>query len=118
MPKIMVLEDEVILFDLLHDLLKYEGYEVVKPSGQSDIVDELHTVRPEAVLIDVHLKELNGLDLLDRIRQDEQLRDTFVVMSSGIDYQSESIQRGANGFIMKPYMPEELLRLLSGKITH
>jgi DNA-binding response OmpR family regulator len=112
----MVLEDETMLYELLQDLLKYEGYEVIKPSEPDQALKEMHTLRPHAVLIDVHLKDMNGLDLLDRIRQDEELRDTFVVMSSGIDYQRESVQRGADGFIMKPYMPEELLRLLNKKI--
>jgi len=116
MPKIMVLEDEPMLYELLQDLLKYEGYEVVKPSAPDEILNDMHTLQPVAVLIDVHLKEINGLDLLDRIRQDEQLRDTYVVMSSGIDYQRESLQRGADSFIMKPYMPDELLRLLNDKI--
>lgn len=116
MPRIMVLEDEPVLYGLLRDLLKYEGYEVIKPSAPGEILNEMHTLKPAAVLIDVHLKEINGLDLLERIRQDEQLRGTFVVMSSGIDYQRESLQRGADSFIMKPYMPDELLRLLNGEI--
>lgn len=118
MPKrVMVLEDEKTLFDLLHDLLHFEGYEVIKPATLQTVIEDMHTQRPAAVLIDVNLQGANGLDLLDQIRADKDLKGVPVLLTSGLDYRQESLQRGADGFLQKPYMPDELVKLLAQKIN-
>ncbi len=119
MPKrIMVLEDEKTLYELLHDLLGFEGYEVSRPQNLQNLIEEMRVQLPDAMLIDVNLKGANGLDLLDQIRADEKLKSIPVLLSSGLDYRRESQKRGADGFLMKPYMPEELVNLLKSKIKH
>ncbi len=118
MPKkVMVLEDEPMMFELLNELLGLEGYQVTKPKSLDNILAELTADRPDAVLIDVNLKDANGLDLLSKIRADQQLKDMIVLLSSGSDYRQESVQRGADGFLMKPYMPEDLLTALKQKLN-
>jgi DNA-binding response OmpR family regulator len=112
----MVLEDESVLVDLLQDLLGLEGYEVSRPKDADSILADLHSIRPDVVLMDVNLKGANGLELLSKIRADEELKDTLVVLSSGMDYRQESIARGADDFLMKPYMPEDLMKILHQKI--
>ncbi|HEX9596930.1 MAG TPA: response regulator [Anaerolineales bacterium] len=113
----MVLEDEPMLFELLHELLGLEGYQVTSPKSLDNILAELSADRPDAMLIDVHLKDANGLDLLSKIRADQALKDLVVFLSSGSDYRQESLQRGADGFLMKPYMPEDLLTALKQKLN-
>lgn len=118
MPKrVMVLEDEPVLLDLLQDLLGIEGFEVVKPAKLDNLVEEMRAEPPDALLIDVNLKGASGLDLLDKIRADAQLKDKYVVMTSGMDYRRESLAHGANDFLMKPYMPDELVKLLKDKLN-
>jgi DNA-binding response OmpR family regulator len=114
---VMVLEDEPMLFELLHELLGLEGYQVTSPKSLDNILAELSADRPDAMLIDVHLKDANGLDLLSKIRADQALKDLVVFLSSGSDYRQESLQRGADGFLMKPYMPEDLLTALKQKLN-
>jgi len=65
--------------------------------------------QPEAVLLDVHLRQFNGFELLHLIRQDEDLKDTRVIMSSGMDFSTRCLDEGADGFLLKPYMPEDLI---------
>jgi len=114
----MVLEDEKTLYGLLHDLLQFEGYEVIQPTTFETLIEDMRTQPPEAVLIDVDLKGVNGLDLLDKIRADEGLKSIPVLLTSGLDYSRESLHRGADGFLQKPYMPDELVKLLAQKINH
>jgi len=116
--KVMVLEDETVLVDLLQDLLGLEGYEVSKLKSNENILADMRSTRPDAVLMDVNLKGVNGLELLGKIRADEDLKDTLVVLSSGLDYRQESLARGADDFLMKPYMPEDLMKILSQKIKN
>lgn len=110
--RIMVLEDEPMLVELLQDLLTLEGYDVLATRSTDDFMRELRAHPPDAVLIDVNLRDSNGLELLDQIRAQEQNAAMFVVLTSGMDYGRESKQRGADAFLMKPYMPEDLVQLL------
>ena len=114
--KVMVLEDQADLSELIQELLSFEGYEVLRPKTFENLIEDLRTSRPDAVLMDVNLNGVNGLDLLSKLRTDEKLKDTYVVLSSGSDLRRESLQRGANDFLMKPYMPDELVKLLNQKI--
>lgn len=101
-----------MLVDLLRDLLTLEGYEVLATASPDDFMQDLRAQAPDAVLIDVNLRDANGLELLDQIRSQDELKDLFVVLTSGLDFGRESEQRGADAFLMKPYMPEDLVQLL------
>lgn len=116
--KVMVLEDEVVLANLLQDLLGLEGFEVSKPKSADNLLADLHSTKPDAILMDVNLKGANGLELLGKIRADQDLKDTLVVLSSGMDYRQECLARGADDFLLKPYMPDDLLNILNQKIKH
>lgn len=116
--KVMVLEDEIVLVNLLQDLLGLEGYEVSKPKNAESLLSDLRSTHPDAVLMDVNLKGANGLELLGKIRAEEDLKDTVVVLSSGMDYRQESMARGADDFLLKPYMPDDLMKILNRKIKH
>lgn len=110
--RIMVVEDEPILVELLQEFLTFEGYEVLLPQSQDSVLADLRNEHPQSLLMDVNLDGASGLDLLDQIRADDDLKDIFVVLSSGMDYERESKKRGADVFLMKPYMPDDLVRLL------
>jgi DNA-binding response OmpR family regulator len=117
MPKtILVLEDEPQLYELLSDLLGFEGYQVRKPADIGGLVEELKASPPDAVLMDVNLKGANGLDLLGKIRADSALQKLVVLLSSGLDYQQEALERGADAFLLKPYMPAELIKALNDNL--
>jgi DNA-binding response OmpR family regulator len=115
--RIMVLEDEQVLVELLQDLLSLEGYEVVTLKDANFPLEEMRQNQPDAILMDVNLKGMNGLDLLAKIRGDSQLKYKTVVMTSGLDLREESLARGATHFLMKPYMPDELIGILKDKIA-
>ncbi len=118
MPKIMLVEDDHTMRMLLKTLLEMEGFVVVFGSGQAEaLLDDLRREKPELLVMDVHLSGgVNGLDLLSNIRQDPDLQKTHVVMTSGMDYRLESLEAGADAFLQKPYMVEDLLTLLRQQI--
>lgn len=118
MPKrILVFEDDPTLYELLHELLGFEGFEVSQPADLNNVVAEMKADLPDAVLMDVNLKGgVSGLDLIAQIRSDVSLKDVYVLLTSGLDYRDESIKRGASDFLQKPYMPDELVKLLDQKV--
>ncbi len=111
MPKIMLIEDDMTMLSLLQTLLQMEGFQIVKFNNENmdGILATMQQEKPSLALIDVNLREGSGFDLLKRIRQDADLRMMKVLMSSGMDYSSECIKEGADDFILKPYMPDDLI---------
>jgi DNA-binding response OmpR family regulator len=112
MSKIMLVEDDATMLSLLQTLLQMEGFTVSQVSADEveEIVSEIRQEEPELTLIDVHLRQISGLEILKQIRQDAELKDLFVLMSSGMDVGHKCLQAGADGFILKPYMPDELIK--------
>ena len=112
MPIVALIEDDAVMLSLLQTLLEYEGYETVQLDGMGkvgDIVDMLRRAKPDLILMDVHLRQINGLDLLRELRKDPSLKAVRVLISSGMELSSESSMEGADGFILKPYMPDYLV---------
>jgi CheY-like chemotaxis protein len=68
--------------------------------------------RPDVLLLDVHLSRQSGLEILDELRKSTDLKDVRVVMSSGASVKEECMRRGANGFLLKPFMPDDLISIL------
>jgi DNA-binding response OmpR family regulator len=109
MSKIILVEDDDTMRSLLVTLLEYEGFQVIPFNTAGDVLEILRREKPDALLMDVHLRETNGLDVLRQIRQDRELAQTKVLMSSGMDKRMGAIEAGADDFILKPYMPDELV---------
>lgn len=112
MAKIMLVEDDYTLRSLLQSLLEMEGHVVVSGSIRADqLLPDLREQQPDLLVMDVRLAGgVSGLDLLDAIRNDSQLKHTRIIMTSGMDYYHASIEAGADDFLQKPYMPNELLK--------
>jgi len=121
MSKVMLIEDDATMIGLLKTLLGIEGYNVVAFEGGEDVLQAVQREKPELILLDVNLKnfgidDVTGFDLLKRMRKDEEMKGIGVIMSSGMNYRRESEEAGADGFVMKPYMPDDLLELIKRNI--
>lgn len=113
MPKILLLEDDRDMTMLLETLLEIEGYQVRSYDSKRPAVAQAEEEKPDLVLLDVHLGGKDGVEILRGMRASPALAGLRVVMTSGINMTEECLQEGANAFIVKPYMPENLLHLLS-----
>lgn len=122
MSKVMLIEDDPTMIGLLTTLLGIEGYEVVAFQSGEDVLSVIQRERPDVILLDVNLKNLgdemgSGFELLAALRGNQDLCQTSVIISSGMNYHEESKAAGADGFIMKPYMPDDLLNLIKLNIS-
>ncbi len=116
MGKLMLVDDNLVVVDLLKTLLEMEGFEIAT-NPQGDILKALQTEQPDLILLDVFLKDtigrdVDGFQFLHTIRKHSDFHNTKVIMSSGMDFKIESKMRGADAFILKPYMPEDLIHLI------
>jgi DNA-binding response OmpR family regulator len=114
--KILLAEDDLTMVSLLTTLLKMDGFNVVALQSDADVPAAVRAENPDVLLLDVHLSHQSGLDILGIIRNSEDTAGTRVVMSSGSNVREECMSRGANGFLLKPYMPDELITILKQTI--
>jgi two-component system response regulator MtrA len=113
MSKVLLAEDDPTMISLLKTLLNIEGFEVETILDQpGNLLENMCKAKPDVVLLDVHLGELNGVDIIRQMRQVPELKSVKVIMSSGMHKEDECLAAGADDFLLKPYMPEELLRRL------
>jgi DNA-binding response OmpR family regulator len=113
--KIMVIEDDQTMQKLLQTLLEFEGFRVAvleKEETLGHTIAAIRQERPEIVLLDYYLRKLNGLELLSAIRKDEEIGSIGVIITSGADVASLCLDAGANSFILKPFMADELVKTI------
>lgn len=109
MSKVLLIEDDPTMLSLLGTLLDMEGFQVAKVEKFDSVISDIRNEEPDVILMDVNLMDVNGLEILTEMRKDASLNGVSVIMSSGMDFKRESLEKGANDFIQKPYMPDELI---------
>jgi DNA-binding response OmpR family regulator len=114
MLKILLVEDDQTMVSLLSTLLDLEGYLVKIPNknNMDGLLNAFLKERPQIALVDVNLRQGNGLDLVREIRREPEIMSTRILMCSGFNLREECIQAGADGFILKPFMPDDLITLI------
>lgn len=118
--RVLLIEDDKTMLTLLQTLLRFEGFEALQPENDDSLeamVSFIQQEKPALILLDVNLRQLNGFDLLRLIKKIPDLSGVRVLMSSGMDFSENCVKEGADGFILKPYMPDELIhqiRLMIG----
>jgi DNA-binding response OmpR family regulator len=115
--KVFLIEDDPTMLELLTTLLGFEGFDVFGLAGGEDVLAEVKYNQPDLIIIDIHLrigggKEINGIELLHAIRSDFETQNKKVIMSSGVDMRLKCKEAGADGFLLKPYMPDELINMI------
>ncbi len=112
MPQIVLAEDDETMARLLRTLLRLEGFEVDTVGSEEDVKTVVERVGPDMLLLDMVLSRENGLEVLDQIRSSEAGKRLYVLMMSGLDVREECRVHGADDFLLKPFMPEDLLSRL------
>lgn len=112
MPKILIIDDDKTMVYLLKTLLEMDGYEVAEAKNWDAILETIGIEKPDVVLMDYFLPNIEGLDIISQIRATPELAETRIVMSSGMDVSDQCLAVGADAFLAKPYDPEELVEIL------
>ena len=112
MQKILVIDDDPAGTGLLIDLLQFAGYRGFPLENWQDPISHVEQQRPDLVIMDVHLRVHDGLDLLRQLRAhpDSSVAGTPVLMVSAEDLSAQCTAAGASGFAEKPFDTESLFR--------
>lgn len=108
---ILIADDEPLLTELLEFRLQSKGYETVVAHDGRKALALFKERAPAAVVLDAMMPVHDGMEVLRRIRADEEQGDVPVIILSarrGEDDIVRALQAGANDYIVKPFLPEEL----------
>ncbi|ENU23755.1 hypothetical protein F993_01909 [Acinetobacter proteolyticus] len=107
--QILVVEDEYEIGDIIEHYLKREGMRVLRAMNGKQAI-EIHTAQSvDLILLDIKLPELNGWEVLSKIRQKAQ---TPVIMLTALDQDIDKVMAlriGADDFVVKPFNPNEVV---------
>jgi len=106
---ILIVEDDRATTGLLKTVFEMEGFRTSVCPQAERVLDVVRQDRPDLIFMDYHLAETESLPVLKEIKGDEVLKKIPVVMTSGLDRSQECKQAGADGFLMKPFRPVNLI---------
>src|ERR1017187_8650690 len=111
--RILVVDDEPAVLEVFSMILRRAGYEVWEASNGRQCLQVTRERRPDLVLLDVRLPDLNGIDICRQIKADAALLDIFVVLVSGMATSAadkvDGAETGADDYMVKPVNPDEFL---------
>jgi len=115
--RVVVVDDEASLSDLLSMALRYEGWEVKTAAEGRTAIKLIREFQPDVVVLDVMLPDIDGLAVLKRLRDDGQ--DTpilFLTAKDALDDRIAGLTAGGDDYVTKPFSLEELVARLRGLI--
>ncbi|MCA9419819.1 MAG: response regulator, partial [Nitrospira sp.] len=110
-PIVLLVEDNRDMRDYLTRLLRAE-YEVVSACDGQEALEQVHAIRPQLVLSDIMMPRIDGLELLTRLRANQELQSTpFIFLSAraGQEAEIDGLLTGADDYLVKPFSAKELL---------
>jgi DNA-binding response OmpR family regulator len=113
--KILIIEDERHINKFLEFILVKQGYETASANSGKKALDLLKTFNPDAILLDLGLPDMKGIDVLRAIRADKNCENAKVIVLSATLYEGISEQlteAGADAQCSKPIAPSTLVRTL------
>jgi DNA-binding response OmpR family regulator len=109
---VLLIEDERDVAELMRYHLARDGYEVRLCCSGTEGLKQARESRPDLVLLDIMVPELNGWEICRRLKQDPDLRGTPVIMVTGRVEERDKVlgfEMGADDYVTKPFSPRELL---------
>jgi DNA-binding NtrC family response regulator len=113
MPKLLIVDDEIDIREFAKSFFKKRGIQVFTASAGSEALEIIEQEQPNLVLLDIRMEEMNGVDVLKKIR--EKGHKVKVIMVSGVEEEStvkEAESQGITGFIHKPLVLDELQKIV------
>jgi two-component system response regulator VicR len=111
--RILCIDDEKEIIDLIRLILNRKGYDVAGAIGGEEGLAKAHSWKPDLILLDLMMPDMDGWDVFHRIRADESLAEIPVIV---VTARAQSIDRvlglhvaRVNDYISKPFTPQDLV---------
>ena len=109
MKKIYIVDDEQRIRELIQMYLKKEGYDTKIFSNAKDALEEFKNQEPDLMILDIMMREMDGLELCREIRKTSDVPIIFVSARSEELDRILGLELGADDYLAKPFSPRELM---------
>ena len=110
--RVLVVEDDGDIAEVLRRSLRLDGYEVRLAGDGVQALDESSLFEPDAVVLDLGLPRLDGIEVCRRLREEGDVPILILTARDGLDARVEGLDSGADDYLVKPFEREELLARL------
>jgi CheY-like chemotaxis protein len=110
--KVLIIDDDPAVLDLVERILVKEGYEPLRAQSAPEGLTLAWKTRPNAIILDIFMPEMDGWDVLSALKADEELKTCPVVLLTVSDEVQKGRALGAAGHLTKPINRDALLRML------
>ena len=111
-PRVLVVEDEADVAEMIRYNLGKEGYDVRLAANGTDALRQVKEAKPDVILLDIMVPQLNGWEICRRLKQDRETVGIPVIMVTGRVEEGDKVlgfEMGADDYVTKPFSPRELL---------
>jgi DNA-binding response OmpR family regulator len=115
MKSILLVEDEEDLINIVGSVFGEEGYEVKKTLSAEEALQLCQTYKPDLIICDVKMAELDGFDMLEKLKTSEKLKKIPFIFLTALDTSAEKkkgLRLGADAYITKPFDIDELVKIV------
>ena len=115
--KILCVDDEPDILEILKYNLSNEGYNVSTAADGKSAIEMAYNIRPNLIIMDVMMPNMDGIDACEKLRSDEKFNDTIIMFltARGEDYSHvAAYDAGADDYVTKPVKPKVLVSKVKG----
>ncbi len=110
--RLLVVDDDAAIREMLDLVLASEGYEVTTAADGASALKSMDRVRPDLILLDMKMPVMDGWQFLEQYRRRPGPRAPVVVVTAARDDRQLAADVGADGYVAKPFAIDDLLRVL------
>ena len=114
LKRILILDDNQDILDVVKEALLYERFEVTITSETENIIEAIQAYKPDLVMLDYKLSGLRGDDICREIKAHHQLNNIPVIICSAYLNKNDLLTCGCDAIISKPFGLEELVNTVNG----
>jgi two-component system, chemotaxis family, chemotaxis protein CheY len=113
--RVLVVDDSPTMQDIICSTLRAANYEVVQAEHGVEALECLKTMTPDLIITDLNMYQMDGFEFVSRVREDASHEFTpilFLTTEGAEDFKQIGRDLGATGWMLKPFEPKELLRVV------
>ena len=114
--RVLLIDDEQFYFKLIRKTLKEAEYELEYAKSGNEGLGKIPSFKPDLLIVDLKLPEIDGFEILERLRRDPKYSHIPVIVITAQDELSDKLkafEMGADDYLVKPFQPEELVARMS-----
>jgi len=120
MPKILIVDDDVSITELMKALVKMDGHQPTTVNDSTKAIEVANSVNPDLITLDLMMPGLTGFELCDLLHNDPKFANVPIVIVSARDdreSKEKAIEMGAKDYITKPFGVDELMGKIKALTT-